>query len=658
MGLKPQDKKISDVFKQIDYDIAFYQREYKWKDEGNIKPIESLLNDIFYRFDDHYSKDLNYETESEYSKELDKFAWYYLNSFMTNTVEGKKFIVDGQQRLTTLTLIHIALYHLGQEYELPPYLIDAIKKSIHDTYDYGVSFCMGIKDRKDVIKHLFENSSAEYNQGEYKNQSEQNIYNNYKKILSILQEKLILDDNQETKHKLHFFTLYFRNKIYLVEIEIDDAEDIPMVFEVINDRGVPLESYEILKGKLLGQIKPDHIQEYLDIWEDKIPKLEYHNGYKEDNIDDFFHFYFRSKYTNTQSEYSDLGEKKYHRLIFINPFNDRIGLKRNVKNVKDFIKTKFPYYCDKHIFVRSKSDKYDEDYKHIHFNWLNGINGYFPLILSSLILNDPSEDEKIKLVSSLFDRNFVILHLTDSYRSNDFGHSVITLVKNIRDKDLSEIKKEFDIELLRNIMKSKGLANLKVPFKYEFFKNVGYATSGLNPKFLRYFFARIEHYIADMSKLPVKDYILLVNRNRGYESHHIEHIISNHEDNVALFNDEDEFNTQRNRLGGLLLMNGRDNSSSNNELYRDKLKTYESNGIWYTQTLLQNMYKSKKNFTDFIEKEKIDFKPYSEYDKDAIEERQKLLYQIVKKIWDVKMDSSINFDNIPEIDDTDTNEEE
>ena len=111
MGLKPYDRKISQIFNNIQYDVDFYQRDYKWNDDLFYKPVSSLLKDIFYRFDlEKYNPNQKITQES-----TDKLEWYYLNSFMTNNIKGRKYIVDGQQRLTTLTLISLALYHIANE---------------------------------------------------------------------------------------------------------------------------------------------------------------------------------------------------------------------------------------------------------------------------------------------------------------------------------------------------------------------------------------------------------------------------------------------------------------------------------------------------------------------------------------------------------------
>jgi uncharacterized protein with ParB-like and HNH nuclease domain len=67
------------------------------------------------------------------------------------------------------------------------------------------------------------------------------------------------------------FVLYFLSRIELVEILIDDARDVAMVFEVINDRGERLRPYEVLKGQLLSQLeKGESGVTYYPIWEEGV----------------------------------------------------------------------------------------------------------------------------------------------------------------------------------------------------------------------------------------------------------------------------------------------------------------------------------------------------------------------------------------------------
>ena len=76
------------------------------------------------------------------------------------------------------------------------------------------------------------------------------------------------------EHRLEAFILYFLTRVQLVNIQIQDTKDVPMVFEVINDRGERLKPYEVLKGKLLGQIDKSEIDGYYDIWQKCIHQIQ------------------------------------------------------------------------------------------------------------------------------------------------------------------------------------------------------------------------------------------------------------------------------------------------------------------------------------------------------------------------------------------------
>lgn len=215
---------------------------------------------------------------------------------MTNLIKGKKYIVDGQKRLTTLTLVSIGLYHLAIKHKLEQHIIDALKNSIVGVTEFGKTFWMGFKDRKNALEDILDNN-IEFKKREDDNISEKNIYKNYLVILNSLDEKFT------TPHKLQTFISYFRNRVYLIEIEKD--KDVAMVIEVIHDRGVPLKPYEILKRKLLSQIDIADREKYFGIWETQIEKIE-KNGANE--IDEFFGFYFRSKFSDNAEQYG-IGQK-------------------------------------------------------------------------------------------------------------------------------------------------------------------------------------------------------------------------------------------------------------------------------------------------------------------------------------------------------------
>ena len=112
MDISPDKQNIDQVFSNITYHIDFYQRDYRW----TVEPVLRLLDDVFHKFDEHYQrlkgKDLDPKPEV-----VARYPWYYLSTYVTNVVDGRVYVVDGQQRLTTLSLILIKLRHLGKMFE-------------------------------------------------------------------------------------------------------------------------------------------------------------------------------------------------------------------------------------------------------------------------------------------------------------------------------------------------------------------------------------------------------------------------------------------------------------------------------------------------------------------------------------------------------------
>jgi hypothetical protein len=125
----------------------------------------------------------------------------------------------------------------------------------------------------------------------------------------------------------------------------------------------------------------------------------------------------------------------------------------------------------------------------------------------------------------------------------------------------------------------------------------------------------------------------LVTRRGAVNGFHVEHIIARSDENLALFGgDQESFEQERNRLGGVLLLRGQDNISSGNEAYATKLATYANTLLW-NETLREDSYKSKLDFTRFVQKSGLPLRPLSHFGPEEIEERQKALFAICKLIW-------------------------
>lgn len=249
----PEKQTVEICLKQKNYHIYFYQREYVW----NKDTVETLLNDMFYTFELSYAQYKDADLSQEI---LEKFNWYYLNIFITNNIGGKVYIVDGQQRLSTLTLIATKLFHLTDNEDLK----DTLKECIYGKDKWkGNIFRLDHDKRKEVMKAILEGSEYKL---PFKNKTEETLLLRYKDISEYI------DKQNLSGKRLDTFISYFLERLVLVELTIN-KDDTPMIFEVINDRGEPLKPFEILKGKLIGALDKQDTDIYSVKWDNALNHL-------------------------------------------------------------------------------------------------------------------------------------------------------------------------------------------------------------------------------------------------------------------------------------------------------------------------------------------------------------------------------------------------
>jgi len=122
------------------YEIDFYQREYQWE----TKQILELIQDLTDKFREGY--------ESGHDRpEVKKYPSYFLGSIIISEDDVKRFIVDGQQRLTSLTLLLIYLRH--KQGKKPDPILDGLIYSS----DYGEkNFNLHVEERIPYMNALFK----------------------------------------------------------------------------------------------------------------------------------------------------------------------------------------------------------------------------------------------------------------------------------------------------------------------------------------------------------------------------------------------------------------------------------------------------------------------------------------------------------------------
>lgn len=89
---------LYEILNSKTFTINVYQREYRW----GRKQIEQLINDITDCFLMHYN---NSKFKHEDTDEVAQYGYYFMGSIIRTGDDSTKEIVDGQQRLTSLTLL-------------------------------------------------------------------------------------------------------------------------------------------------------------------------------------------------------------------------------------------------------------------------------------------------------------------------------------------------------------------------------------------------------------------------------------------------------------------------------------------------------------------------------------------------------------------------
>ena len=113
--IEAHDRTLSWVLEKKKYTVDYFQREYSWGQ----KHIEQLVSDLTTSF-------LNEYTDGDSRTDGANYNNYYLGPFVISEKKGIRSIIDGQQRLTSLTLLLIYINNLQKEIGLNEDIKDMI----------------------------------------------------------------------------------------------------------------------------------------------------------------------------------------------------------------------------------------------------------------------------------------------------------------------------------------------------------------------------------------------------------------------------------------------------------------------------------------------------------------------------------------------------
>lgn len=579
-NFQAQDRNIQDLFTNNTYIIPDFQRPYSW----SIDEIENFWNDFI---------------EDDYLNFIGSFVF-------CNNESGKFLVVDGQQRLITLTIFFAALrdFLFNQNvqidemqegaYSIQNILIENKNLISKDQNQYRLILSEDINDffKKYIQDINSRNNLININNSKL-NKEQGLIINNYNFFKKKIEEKNDKDnDPLKVKDKILERILGIKT----IKIEIEHEDDAYAIFEIVNARGVDLAPADLLKNLIFKNIKKYNkslLNEAKNKWDKIEQNVEEFEGFN--NLSRFIRHFWLSKY-------SFVSENKLYSEI-----------KKNIKEseynifLNDLYISSEWYYK---FYKLDRNDWYDVKSGHKIFNSLQGIramgiNQCYVLFLTLL-------------------RNINKIHFDISYYFSiieefSFKYSAVCKMQaNKVEKVYSKYSQQIENILNQKYQTNKNLkqnlekclSNLKAELKEllptdDFFKfnfeKIVYKDSKKNRIFIKYILSKINSYLDNTKELKI-----------DFDEVNIEHIYP--KKSTESWNKIDQ--NFINNLGNLTLLSIKSNSRVGNRSLKDKFNIFKDSNLNINKELVK-----------FIEKNNF------EWTEKQIIERLNELINISLKVW-------------------------
>ncbi len=598
---------IRELLHGAKFSIDSYQREYAWKERQIHELIDDLTGKFLGCYDDEHSR-----------HEIAKYEHYFLGSIVISNKNGQRFIVDGQQRLTSLTLLLIFLHHRQKNQADPTSLLDLIH-----SVKYGQkSFNLDVPEREEVVRALLDQTPVKLNGA---NESVRNIADRYQTILDHFPEEI---DGQAVV----YFVDWLMENVYLVEIEAFSDEEAYTIFETMNDRGLPLSLPEMLKGYVLAKITHEGEQQAVNaLWKARMHELKSLSGDEEredvrEDID-FFKNWLRARHAETirpgkkgaeNKDYERIGTE-FHR--WVRDPNGPLKLKTSDDFVR-FVKRDLNFYAGQTLAIRRAAQKLTSGWESIRYNEDRGFTLQTQVILAALSPVDAEETtrRKVAMVADFLD--IWLARRAWNFRTTSYSsvkYTVFILTKELRDRTLQQLS-----TFLRGQLDEQP---------ERFATQPRYRLHQQNYRQVRHVLARLTYWVDSRCGIP-SHFEDLISQGRG-RPFEIEHIWANHpEEFAAHFPHPSDFEEARNRLGGLLLLQRGLNQSLGDASYEAKRDAY----LGHSQNLLARSlhpqaYLNNPAFKKLIVDTGLGFVDYGSFGPDEQAQRQELYLRIAEWVW-------------------------
>ncbi|WP_329453202.1 DUF262 domain-containing protein (plasmid) [Streptomyces sp. NBC_01724] len=598
--IRSQSFNLNELFRDVTYEIDYYQRDYTWGEEE----VRTLLRDLCDSF-------RNWSGDSAYRRRPHTAPQYFLGPFVYHEPSrNRRYLVDGQQRFVTLHVLSLQLRLWAQEAG-DPQTVDQLNRVI--TTD-GKHFCVGITDHDPVLRAIIEGRKYETGAGD--SLSRRNLWARSQQIESQLAEEL---DAEE----LHHFTEWLLKRVVLVGIRAAGPDHGYRMFETMNDRGARLTAVDLLKSHLLSNVGAG--EEQLNTqWQEMLRELS------TDRDDPQAASRFIKAYLLARCAREGLAEDRRQITTNLNVWvrhnATHLGLTAGrpdhfLKFVQDLLKSARLY---RPVLAATRTLKKDGDrLETVLFNERNGLGVQSVAVLAAIDPDDQPTDAKDKgrLVASYIDRWYALRILQDlPVQAADADALVHTeLVPLLRGcRTVAEVASMLGDRVRRDGNPVREAITLGL--------------RGNNAHQIRYLLARATAYTDEACKKP-SDILAYLDRDQF----HIEHLWANHHHRVAGdIPDPVVFRSRRNQLGGLGLLRGRENSSINDLPFHDKTPLYARGNV-LLGVMAPEYDRRNPELRDFIKRHQLDrhLRAFGarETMTTVIATRQELYLRLFEHIW-------------------------
>lgn len=277
---------------EIPFVIPEYQRPYSWSDDEIITLFEDLWDFSIER------------THNDGAKS------YFLGCIVSYEEDGKRQIIDGQQRITSLFLLLRAVFSMLEQEENKTEEVENFIRKIKPAL-WKENEMTGKEDRNQILlKSEVVTDSGNMilrnilETGEADPKAKDNYSRNFNKF-----KELYVNKSQSSPNQIYHFVLALLNYSILLPITADDQETALTIFNTLNNRGLPLYDADIFKSYIYKKLDDKGKSTFITKWK----KLESDSEKANESIQSLFYynmFYMRAREKDDKS--TTPGVRKYY----------------------------------------------------------------------------------------------------------------------------------------------------------------------------------------------------------------------------------------------------------------------------------------------------------------------------------------------------------